>query len=162
MTHPVPLRLPSSVARSRLSEIITRVQDPRAFVVLTRHDKPVAAVVSMAELHRIWSSQDIEDVVAHGKSPVMFRLGKTGCLTQREAAETDPAGPDGPADGARGADGRRAGASAGRRTGGGGRGGGAPAPLVGGLAAGRVRSRPARCQMPSSFLASPSVSTEAA
>ena len=87
MTHPVPLRLPSSVARSRLSEIITRVQDPRAFVVLTRHDKPVAAVVSMAELHRIWSSQDIEDVVAHGKSPVMFRLGKTGCLTQREAAE---------------------------------------------------------------------------
>jgi len=79
--------LPTSVARDRLSEIITLVQDPRSAMVLTRHGKPIAAVVSMPELHRIWAQQDVEDIVKHGSRPAKFTYGKGGARTQHEAAE---------------------------------------------------------------------------
>ena len=86
--HPHPLRISTSRARDRLSALITRVQDPRAFVILTRHDRPVAALVSMAELERIWDQQDIADAIAGTHRPVMFTYGKgTGARTNREAAE---------------------------------------------------------------------------
>lgn len=82
--------LPTSAARAKLSEIVTLVQDPRRCVVLTRHGKPVAAVVSMTELGRIWKQQDIEDLVRHGVTPSTVRFGKTemGAATEHEAAET--------------------------------------------------------------------------
>ena len=84
---PWSARVPTSIARERLSDIITNVQDPRAYCVLTRHGKPVAAVVSIAELHRIWEQQDIEDVIRHGKRPAKFHFGPGGHMTNREAAE---------------------------------------------------------------------------
>ena len=79
--------LSTSAARERLAHIITTVQDPRSFCMLTRHGKPVAAVVSIAELKRIWEQQDIEDLVQHGRQPSRFMLGTQGHLTNREAAE---------------------------------------------------------------------------
>ncbi len=87
LTHPQSLRLPTSAARDRFSEIIHRVQDPRAACVLTRHGKPVAAVVSMAELRRLHAHHDIEDISEHGHRPVSFTLGKELHLTNAEAAE---------------------------------------------------------------------------
>ena len=81
--------LSTSEARSRLSSVILTVQDPRSTVILTRHGKPVAAVVSMAELKRIWKQQDIEDIVSHGARPIRFRFGpwEWGAKTEHEAAE---------------------------------------------------------------------------
>ena len=81
--------VPTSVARGKLAEIVTLVQDPRSCVILTRHGTPVAAVVSMPELERIWQQQHIEDVVKHGERPVTFRYGpwEMGAATNQEAAE---------------------------------------------------------------------------
>lgn len=84
---PATLRLSTSAARDQLSAIITRVQDPRAFCVLTRHGRPVAAVVSMAELKRIWAQHEIEDIARNGHRPARFRLGRGGFRTNAEAAE---------------------------------------------------------------------------
>ncbi|SHK15040.1 prevent-host-death family protein [Shimia gijangensis] len=67
------MRLPISAARSRLGQLCTRVQDPRETILLTRHDKPVAAIVSIAEVTRIWDLQEIEE---HGvKNPLSGRSG---------------------------------------------------------------------------------------
>lgn len=57
---PAPLRVAVSKAREDLASIVLRVQDPRAYCVLTRHGKPVAAVVSMTGLRRIWREEDAE------------------------------------------------------------------------------------------------------
>jgi len=85
---PAAFCISTSRARDRLSAIITAVQDPRAFCVLTRHGHAVAAIVSMAELDRIVESQDIEDVVKHGQRPVKFIYGKgLDARTNQEAAE---------------------------------------------------------------------------
>ncbi|MEL7282070.1 MAG: type II toxin-antitoxin system Phd/YefM family antitoxin, partial [Pseudomonadota bacterium] len=56
----------TSQAREKISEIILRAQDPRAAVILKRYGKPVAAVVSMAELKRIEGQQDVEDISVNG------------------------------------------------------------------------------------------------
>ncbi len=78
----------TSAARDKLSAIITRVQDPRSTVILTRHGKPVAAVVSMAELKRIWKEEEIEDIVKHGRRPARFTYGRgLKAATAHEAAE---------------------------------------------------------------------------
>lgn len=88
MQHGHSYSLPTSVARDRLSEIITLVQDPRSTMILTRHGKPVAAIVSMPELERIWAQQDIEDIVKHGARPGYFTYGRGGGQrTRHEAAE---------------------------------------------------------------------------
>ncbi len=89
MDHGHSYSLPTSTARAKLSQIVTLVQDPRATVILTRHGKPVAAVVSMTELKRIWKSEDIDDIVTHGRRPATFLFGKAqmGAATQAEAAE---------------------------------------------------------------------------
>jgi prevent-host-death family protein len=79
--------LPTSQARERLSMIVHKVQDPRAYCVLTRHGKPVAAIVSMAELRRIWKQQEIEDVSSGRARPSYLRFGKGGHDTNAEAAE---------------------------------------------------------------------------
>lgn len=86
--YPLPFRIPTSAARDALPGIVTRVQDPRACCILTRYNKPVAAVVSMAELRRIWTQQDMEDIIHNGKRPAMFRFGRGGLYrTNAEAAE---------------------------------------------------------------------------
>ncbi len=67
------MRLTLSAARSCLGQLCTRAQDPREIIVLTRHDTPVAAIVSMAEVERIWDLQDIEN---HGiKNPLSGTQG---------------------------------------------------------------------------------------
>jgi len=85
--YPHPFRIATSEARSQLSRLITRVQDPRAACILTRHGHPVAALVSMAELKRIWNQHDIEDIVHNGRQPAFFRLGRGGHMSNGEAAE---------------------------------------------------------------------------
>lgn len=52
------MRLTVSEARARLGQICAQAQDPREAIVLTRHGRDIAAVVSMAELARIWKLQD--------------------------------------------------------------------------------------------------------
>ena len=82
-----PMRVSTTTARDHLSEIITRVQDPRAYCILTRHGKPVAAIVSVAEMKRIWSDQDIEDVASGKKTPAKFIFGRGSHATNAEAAQ---------------------------------------------------------------------------
>lgn len=80
-------RMPTSEARDRLAAIITFVQDPRRTVILTRHGKDVGAIVSKAELARIWKAEDIDEI-ANGFRPAMFTLGKGGeWNTASEAGE---------------------------------------------------------------------------
>ena len=87
LTNPQSVRLPTSQARDRFSEIIHFVQDPRSSCILTRHGKAVAAVVSMTELRRLHKLHDAEDITDHGHRPVSFTLGKELHLTNAEAAE---------------------------------------------------------------------------
>ena len=49
-----------SDARKNLSTLCTKTQDPREVIVLTRHGKPIAALVSIAEAKRIWDLGDTE------------------------------------------------------------------------------------------------------
>jgi prevent-host-death family protein len=48
------MQLTVSAARQRLGQVVNCVQDPNECIVMTRHGTPVAAVVSMANLQRIW------------------------------------------------------------------------------------------------------------
>ncbi len=79
----------TSEAREKIAEIILLAQDPRAAVVLTRHGKRVAAVVSVEELQRIWKQQDVEDISLHGSRRYMHWLGpaELGARTLAEAGE---------------------------------------------------------------------------
>lgn len=88
-TQPWTWRVATSIARKHLSEIVTRVQDPRSYCVLTRHGKPVAAIVPMKSLTRIHDLEDIEDIATGKTYPTKFRFGKNThwCTTQKEAAE---------------------------------------------------------------------------
>ena len=84
---PTAIRVSTSRAREHLAEIVMRVQDPRAYCILTRHGKQVAAVVSMNELQRIWNMQGVEDV-RKGRGRQKFYWGPNcEALTQQEAAE---------------------------------------------------------------------------
>lgn len=86
--YPAAISVPTSEARERLSGLITHVQDPRAFAVLTRHGRPVAALVSMAELKRIWQQQDIAEMLEGKHRRSGFYLGPSGkARTLREAGE---------------------------------------------------------------------------
>lgn len=71
------MRLTVSATRRRLGEIIGVVQDPNECVVMTRHGKPVAAVVSMANLRRIWQIEDEEDrgVIKHPLNKFPHEVG---------------------------------------------------------------------------------------
>ncbi|MEX0283739.1 MAG: type II toxin-antitoxin system Phd/YefM family antitoxin [Paracoccaceae bacterium] len=77
----------TTYAREQLSRLIRHVQDPRTSVVLTRHGQPVAALVSMTELERIWALHDVEEV-RNGKIRLPWTTGKDGMpLSLREEAE---------------------------------------------------------------------------
>lgn len=87
MTKPFSLQVSTSHARRHLAEL---VQDPRAYVVLTKHHKPLAAIVSMDELKRIWADQDAEDKQRTPPIPLPpgFIQGPDGNpVTKRRAAE---------------------------------------------------------------------------
>jgi antitoxin (DNA-binding transcriptional repressor) of toxin-antitoxin stability system len=79
----------TTVARERISQIIHLTQDPRATVILTRHGRAVAAVVSMKELDRIRKQQSVEDISEHGVRSHRFYFGPSelGAKTLEEAGE---------------------------------------------------------------------------
>ena len=54
------MNLSVSQARRQLGQLVTLAQDPRVPIVLTRHGRPVAALVSVAEVNRIWRLQEEE------------------------------------------------------------------------------------------------------
>lgn len=54
------VRIPMSEARECLSSIVMAVQDQNQTRILVRHGKAVAAVVSIASLHRIRSDEEME------------------------------------------------------------------------------------------------------
>lgn len=76
-------------AREKISKIILLAQDPRAAVILTRHGKPVAAVVSMADLRRISHQHEVEDISVHRERKMVHMFGpmKLGARTIAEAGE---------------------------------------------------------------------------
>ncbi|WP_050929334.1 type II toxin-antitoxin system Phd/YefM family antitoxin [Aestuariivita boseongensis] len=75
------MQLSVSDARARLGQLVTLVQDPRLPIVLTRHGKPVAALVSMEEVKRIWELQDDEWFGA--RSPLTGRRRGGGLYLSR-------------------------------------------------------------------------------
>lgn len=52
------MRVTVSDARARLGQLCAEAQDPREVIVLTRHGRDLAAIVSMGEVKRIWKAQD--------------------------------------------------------------------------------------------------------
>ncbi|NNF23180.1 MAG: type II toxin-antitoxin system Phd/YefM family antitoxin [Rhodobacteraceae bacterium] len=56
-----PHAMSTSELRAHLSQAILRVQDPRDYIVITRSGRPVAAMISMKELRRLWDYQDHDD-----------------------------------------------------------------------------------------------------
>ncbi len=56
------MRYTISEARAQLGHLITRAQDPREVIVVTRHGEPLAALVSIAEANRIWDLDSDERV----------------------------------------------------------------------------------------------------
>ncbi len=88
-TPAFPRDVPVSLARDQLSDLVLRVQDPREYRVLTRHGKPVAAIVSMASLERIWRDEQAETWVDPHRRPSggIRSLDGRYPSCQREAAE---------------------------------------------------------------------------
>lgn len=52
------MRITISEARARLGQLCARAQDPRQVIVLTRHGRALAAIVSIDEVQRIWRLQE--------------------------------------------------------------------------------------------------------
>ncbi len=70
------MKLTITHARTCLGQLCARAQDPRETIVLTRHSKPLVALMSIEEAERIWDLQDADE---HGpKNPLSGRRG--GCL----------------------------------------------------------------------------------
>ncbi|MEY8842096.1 type II toxin-antitoxin system Phd/YefM family antitoxin [Cribrihabitans sp. XS_ASV171] len=84
------MRLSVSQARPRLGQLVTRAQDPREVILLTRHGEPVAALVSMAEAQRIWDLSD--DGAVGWKHPLS---GLRGWWRRRSPVPGMEPGPDG-------------------------------------------------------------------
>lgn len=89
------MRLSVSEVRARLGDVLMHVQNPNDYVVICRYGKPVAGVVSMAGLQRIWDIEDEQTVgkIRHPLFPVGHHVGAkvtTGrdgkTITHREAA----------------------------------------------------------------------------
>lgn len=84
------MRYTISQARAALGHLITRAQDPREVIVLTRRGKPQAALVSIAEAERIWDLSDAQTM--GGRHPLS---GLRGWWSRgRGIAGMEP-GPDG-------------------------------------------------------------------
>ena len=93
------MKISVSEARSCLGQLCARAQDPRQPIVLTRHGRDIAALVSMEEVARIWRLQQEEwrgpcnplTGRPRGASLILpqgMTVGAGGkIVTQREAAE---------------------------------------------------------------------------
>ncbi|TMV09745.1 type II toxin-antitoxin system Phd/YefM family antitoxin [Ruegeria sediminis] len=56
------MRYTISQARAQLGQLVTRAQDPREVIVLTRNGRALAALVSIAEAERIWDLESDETI----------------------------------------------------------------------------------------------------
>ncbi|WP_253890378.1 type II toxin-antitoxin system Phd/YefM family antitoxin [Actinokineospora diospyrosa] len=56
--------MPISMARDHLGEVVSRVEHAHERAVLTRHGRPVAAVVSIDDLRRLEAAEDEADLTA--------------------------------------------------------------------------------------------------
>lgn len=76
------IRLSASQARERFSEILNEVAFGHERLVLQRHGKDVAAVISAEDLKRFEELEDradlrdMEDVLAKGETPVPWKQAK--------------------------------------------------------------------------------------
>ena len=76
------IRLPASQARERFSEILNEVAFGHERLVLQRHGKDVAAVISAEDLKRFEELEDradlrdMEEVLAKGQKPVPWKQAK--------------------------------------------------------------------------------------
>jgi prevent-host-death family protein len=76
------IRLPASQARERFSEILNEVSYGHERLVLQRHGKDVAAVISAEDLKRFEELEDradlleMEQVLAKGETPIPWDQAK--------------------------------------------------------------------------------------
>ena len=76
------IRLPASQARERFSEILNEVAHGNQRMVLQRHGKDVAAVISAADLERFEELEDradlllMEQVIERGEAPIAWDQAK--------------------------------------------------------------------------------------
>ena len=76
------IRLPASQARERFSEILNEVAFGRERLVLQRHGKDIAAVISAEDLKRFEELEDradlrdMEEVLAKGETPIPWKQVK--------------------------------------------------------------------------------------
>lgn len=56
--------MPISEARDHLGEVVAKVEHAHERAVLTRHGRPVAAVVSIDDLRRLEAAEDAADLAA--------------------------------------------------------------------------------------------------
>lgn len=54
------MRISVSEARARLGQLCAQAQDPRQIILLTRHGRDLAAIVSLDEVQRIWRLQETQ------------------------------------------------------------------------------------------------------
>ena len=77
------IRLPASQARERFSEILNQVAYGNKRMVLQRHGKDVAAVISAKDLQRFEELEDradlllMEQVLDKGEAPIPWDQAKT-------------------------------------------------------------------------------------
>lgn len=76
------IRLPASQARERFSEILNEVAHGNQRMVLQRHGKDVAAVISAEDLARFEELEDradlllMEQVIERGEAPITWDQAK--------------------------------------------------------------------------------------
>ena len=74
--------LPASEARERFSEIVNHVVYGDERIIVLRHGKPVAAVISAEDLERFEELEDLADsremdaVLAKGETPISWEQAK--------------------------------------------------------------------------------------
>jgi len=84
------MRCSITQARDNLGNLVTRAQDPREVIVLTRYGRPLAALVSITEANRIW---DLEaDEITGWKHPLS---GIRGWWSRGRGIPGMEPGPDG-------------------------------------------------------------------
>jgi len=83
------MRITVSEARARLGQLCAEAQDPRRTIVLTRHGRELAAIVSIEEVRRIWALQD--DAWFGRRNPLTGRR-RGGGLAMRSDLTVGPDG----------------------------------------------------------------------
>lgn len=59
--HPeLIMRVPLKQLRAHLTELVAHAEHHNAKIILTRHGKRVAAIVSMKDYHRVWDAEEEE------------------------------------------------------------------------------------------------------